>query len=120
MKNLDKLIKDYERANNSHEWANVEPFIHPKASYFFTDGTFIGIEEIKKAINDTFTRIQDETYKISDIEWIISGEEVAVCRYTFHWRGIVDGKSSEGHGRGTNVWKNADGVWQIIHEHLSN
>lgn len=116
---LDHLLKDYEEANNSHDWTNVEPFVHPDASYFFTDGTFTGIDEVKQAVSDTFARIQNETYSVSDIEWVVAGEDVAVCRYSFHWKGVVDGKETEGAGRGTNVWKKTDGKWQIIHEHLS-
>jgi len=115
----DQLLKDYEKANNSHDWTQVEPFVHPDASYFFTDGTFIGIEAVKQAVTDTFAHIQDETYSVSDIEWVVSDEYVAVCRYSFHWKGIVDGNETEGSGRGTNVWKKTDGKWQIIHEHLS-
>lgn len=116
---LDPLLKDYEKANNSHNWINVEPFVHPDASYFFTDGTFVGIDEVKQAVSDTFTHIQDETYTVSDIEWVVSEDDVAVCRYSFYWKGIVEGKEAEGSGRGTNVWKKTDGKWQIIHEHLS-
>ena len=116
---LDPLLKDYEKANNSHDWTNVEPFVHPDASYFFTDGTFLGLGEIKQAVSDTFARIQDETYTVSDIEWVVAEADVAVCRYSFHWKGVVDGETTEGSGRGTNVWKMTDGKWQIIHEHLS-
>lgn len=116
---LDELLKDYEKANNSHDWNSVEPFVHSDASYFFTDGTFVGLEEVKRAISNTFARIQDEAYSVSDIEWIITDETVAVCRYTFHWKGVVNDKEAEGGGRGTNVWKKTNGKWQIIHEHLS-
>jgi len=115
----DKLLKDYERANNSHVWANVEPFIHPNASYFFTDGTFVGIEEIKAAVSNTFEKIQNEIYTISNIIWPVSEESVSVCVYKFHWSGFVDGVSKEGSGRGTNVWIKTEQGWQIIHEHLS-
>lgn len=117
--NFDTLLKNYETANNSHDWSKVEPFIHPNASYFFTDGTFIGLEAIKGAITATFAKIQNETYKVSDIEWVISEHAVAACRYRFNWKGIVDGEQAEGSGRGTNIWKNEDGTWKIIHEHLS-
>ncbi len=119
MENFDYILENYESANNSHDWKNVEPLVHPEATYFFTDGTFTGIDEIEKAVLETFKRIQDETYSVSNIKWIFINEDTAACSYNFNWRGVVDGKDAEGSGRGTNVWKKTDGVWQVLHEHLS-
>jgi ketosteroid isomerase-like protein len=119
MGKLDQLLRKYEKANNSHDWNNVAPFVHPNASYFFTDGTFNGIAEIKQAITNTFEKIKDEIYTISNVVWKVDSENVAVCIYDFHWKGVVDGQTKEGSGRGTNVWVNQENGWQIIHEHLS-
>ena len=119
MEVLEKRLREYERANNSHIWENVEIFIHPKASYFFTDGTYNGIEEIKEAVQDTFEKIQDEVYTISNTKWVHADENVAICTYNFHWEGLIDGKPAQGSGRGTNVWIKTEEGWQVIHEHLS-
>ncbi len=119
MPDLDDLLKAYEKANNSHDWKQVEPFVHSNASYFFTDGTFNGIEEIKEAVTATFEKIQEETYTVSNIRWVVADDTVAVCTYDFHWKGVVEGKPKESSGRGTNVWVNQEKGWQIIHEHLS-
>jgi ketosteroid isomerase-like protein len=116
---MDRLLKDYEKATNTHDWKQVASFVHPKATYFFTDGTFIGIEEVKTGVNRTFNKIKNEAYTVGNIQWIYQDENVAICTYNFYWKGMVDGTSKEGRGRGTNVWKNTDGKWQIIHEHLS-
>lgn len=45
--NLAKFIEAYEKANNSHIWSNVEPFIVDDATYWLTDGSFLDKEEIK-------------------------------------------------------------------------
>lgn len=116
---LDTFLKSYEQANNSHIWANVEPFIAKDATYWFTDGSYVGIDEIREAIETTFTKIQDEVYEIKDICWPTVTDVNAVCTYTFHWQGAVDGKQASGSGRGTNVLEKRDGSWQIVHEHLS-
>lgn len=116
---LAAFIEGYEQANNSHVWANVAPYIAPDATYWFTDGSYTGLDEIRKAIEATFEAIQDEIYKISDVKWPVMTDEAAVCTYRFSWRGIVDGQPSSGTGRGTNVLKNRDGSWRIVHEHLS-
>jgi predicted ester cyclase len=117
---LTEFMKAYEKANNSHIWSNVEPFITNNATYWFTDGSFSGIGEIKGAIQSTFDKIQDETYTISDIQWIVRSDAIAVCAYTFHWEGTVGGVKKNGSGRGTNVLVKNNDTWQIAHEHLSS
>ena len=117
---LTDFLRAYERANNSHIWKNVEPFIAPDATYWFTDGSYAGIEEIRTAIEATFLKIQDEVYEIRDVRWLLMTSTEAACTYTFAWRGIVDGQRVSGAGRGTNVLRKQGGAWQIIHEHLSN
>jgi hypothetical protein len=81
---LTVFMKAYEKANNSHIWANVKPFIANNATYWFTDGSFSGIEEIKGAVQSTFNKIQDETYTISGVRWPVHSDVVAACTYTFH------------------------------------
>lgn len=119
MDELDTFLKSYESANNSHIWANVEPFIAKNATYWFTDGSYMGIDEIRKAIETTFTKIQDEVYEIKGVQWPTITNTTAVCTYRFYWQGTVDGKQASGSGRGTNVLEKQNGVWQSVHEHLS-
>lgn len=119
MQDLSTFMAAYEKANNSHSWANVEPFIAPDATYWFTDGSYAGSKEIQAAIEATFTKIQHEVYKISGLRWVVKTETVAACTYHFSWQGIVDGKPQSGTGRGTNVLQKRNGSWLIVHEHLS-
>lgn len=117
---LTDFIHAYEKANNSHIWSSVEPFIFDKATYWFTDGSFSGIEEIRDAIQRTFDKIQNETYTITNLQWPVQSDLAAVCTYTFHWDGLIDGVKRSGSGRGTNVLSKENGAWQIVHEHLSS
>ncbi len=117
---LNAFLKNYERANNSHIWAHVAPMIAPEATYWFTDGSYRGREEIQSAVETTFNRIQDEVYEIHDVSWPVVNETTAVCTYSFSWKGTVDGIRQSGHGRGTNVLQYNNGHWLIVHEHLSN
>lgn len=119
IKELTNFLKSYEQANNSHIWANVEPFIASDATYWFTDGSYTGIDEIRQAIETTFTKIQDEVYEIKDVRWPTVTATNAVCAYRFYWQGTVNGKQASGSGRGTNVLEKRNNSWQIVHEHLS-
>lgn len=112
-------MRTYEAANNAHDFARLEPLIALDATYWFTDGSYEGIIQIREAIEETFVRIQNETYEISELAWPIIEETVAVCMYRFAWRGVVNGAEKSGTGRGTNVLKKSDGVWRVAHEHLS-
>lgn len=112
-------MKAYEQANNSHLFTNVKPFIAENATYWFTDGSFTGIDEIQAAVEATFDKIQDEDYRIEDLKWVIEEDSTAACTYKFIWSGIIDGIAKQGSGRGTNVLKKQNDGWRIIHEHLS-
>jgi ketosteroid isomerase-like protein len=117
---LSLFLQNYEEANNSHVWSNVGPMIAPDATYWFTDGSFTGLEEIRSAVEATFAKIQDEKYEIKDIRWPVVTEEMALCTYRFTWEGTIDGEKQSGSGRGTNILERRDGHWQIVHEHLSS
>ena len=116
---LSAFMKAYEEANNSHDIDRVRPMIAADATYWFTDGSYQGAAQIADAISRTFSAIQDETYEINDLEWVVLAAGHAVCRYRFSWRGVVGGEPRSGQGRGTNAIVKRDGLWQISHEHLS-
>lgn len=117
---LAAFMARYKLANNSHDIDRVLPMIAPDATYWFTDGSYRGLEEIKSAIERTFAAIREEVYEISDLEWVVVTGKHAVCTYNFSWTGMVDGRRHSGHGRGTNVIMKRSGVWQMQHEHLSS
>jgi len=116
---LEIFLEAYEKAANSRDFNQVDPFIANDALFWFTNGTFNGKESVRKAFEDTWAHIQDEAYTISDVHWVAANDSVAVCTYTFKSDGIADGKRQVYEGKGTNVLKRFDGGWQIVHEHLS-
>lgn len=117
---LSLFMGKYEAANNSHDIERVLPFLAEDAVYWFSDGSYRGIEEIRSAIEKTFATILDEVYEVRDLEWPVLGADVAVCRYGFAWTGVVGGERRSGQGRGTNVIVRRDGELKMLHEHLSS
>lgn len=115
----DTLIRAYEQATNSHDTDRLVPLIAPEAVFWFTDGSHRGRDAILSAVAETFATIHDEVYRISGLEWVVRGVDLAVCRYRFSWTGTIDGRSRSGSGRGTNVLVKNAGSWQVLHEHLS-
>lgn len=116
---LDAFVAAYETAANSRDFANVAPFIADDASFWFTNGHFGGKPAIQQAFEDTWQNIRDETYTISNIQWVAKNYWVSSCTYEFTSDGYVDGERQIYKGHGTNVFVRRDGNWQIIHEHLS-
>jgi len=117
---LTAFMTGYEQAGNSHDIDRVLPMIAEDATYWFSDGSYRGLEEITRAIERTFQTIQDEVYRITDLEWVVLSAEHAACRYRFWWTGVVDGAARSGRGRGTNVVVKRAGGWKMLHEHLSS
>jgi ketosteroid isomerase-like protein len=110
---LAAFLRDYEVRTNGHCFDDLAPLIAEDATYWFGDGSFTGREAVSHAIEATWDPIRDERYEIEDVRWI------AVCLYTFHWEGLVDGILREGRGRGTSVLRQDAEGWQVIHEHPS-
>jgi ketosteroid isomerase-like protein len=117
---LTAFIRQYELANTSHDFARLAPLICDDATYWFSEGSYHGIEEIRKAIERSFATIQEEVYQIHELTWVAMSDDLAVCTYGFSWQGLVDGRPASGSGRGTNVVTRRDGVWKMLHEHLSS
>lgn len=117
---LQAFVAELAVATNSHDFDRVAPFIHPEAIYWFTGGReFRGVDQIREAFVDTWARIQSENYIVNNVEWPLVTPSSAVYTYDFRWRGIIDGRSARGNGRGTNVLLRNEDRWQVVHEHLS-
>lgn len=116
---LNTFLGAYEKAANSCDFDNVSPLVANDAVFWFTDGTYEGKKAIKKAFEQTWVKIQDETYSISNVKWIVATYWNSVCSYIFKSEGVIDGKKKVFKGHGLNVLKRIDGNWRIVHEHLS-
>lgn len=116
---LETFLEAYEKATNSRDFGEVDPLIADDAIFWFTNGVFNSKEEIRKAFQDTWQHIQDETHAIAGVQWIATTYWISACTYKFKSDGIVDGKRQVYEGRGTNVLRRLNGSWRIAHEHLS-
>jgi ketosteroid isomerase-like protein len=119
---VDELLKRYEAAANSHDFARVAPLIHPNATFRFTDGDHEGIDAIRAAFESTWSAwdVKDERYVLTDIKIVTTDTRSASITYTYNWSGVADEKPFSVRGRGTSVIvRNGDGL-QFIYEHLSN
>lgn len=116
---LDQFLKQYEEATNSHNFDNVAPLIAKEAVYWFSDGSYEGLASIREAFEAAWNTVKDEVYTISNIRWLAVSDTAAVCVYDFSWKGLIDGESKSGGGRGTNALAKTGKGWQIVHEHLS-
>lgn len=115
----DNFMKIYEKAANSRNFNNVKPLVAGNATFWFSDGSYNGVEEIRDAFERTWNAIAEEEYSISDLQWLYRTEDSAACIYNFRSRGIINGNLNEFLGHGTNILGKSHGEWKIVHEHLS-
>lgn len=116
---LGSFLEAYEKAANSRDFTKVAPFIADDATFWFTNGEFNGKPSVQKAFEDTWANIQEETYIISDVQWVARNYWVSACIYRFKSDGIVDGERQVYEGKGSNVLRRLNGSWRVVHEHLS-
>jgi ketosteroid isomerase-like protein len=115
-----EVFEKYKTEINTHNFDRLAPLISEDCRFWFSSGTFEGLEKTRQAFEKTWSLIQDEVYSISNIHWLAESADAAVCIYTFHWIGKVDGRQREGTGRGTSCFKRESTGWKVIHEHLSS
>ncbi|WP_419880630.1 YybH family protein [Peribacillus sp. B-H-3] len=115
-----QALENYIAATNTHVFSNVENLLAEGAIYWFTDKTCTTRDEIKKYFEHAWNTIQNEVYGAKNVRWIAEDRHVAICIYTYTWKGIYDNAPSAGSGRATNVFvRSCDGSWKVKHEHLS-
>ncbi|MFO0971068.1 MAG: DUF4440 domain-containing protein [Candidatus Saccharimonadales bacterium] len=115
---LQTFLKAYEQAANGRDFSKVAPLIAEDAVFLFTNGTFEGKPAIQEAFEDTWRKIKNETYSISDVKWLKTGYRNAACTYKFRSDGKVNGKRQVYEGVGTSTFKRIGGNWRIVKEEL--
>lgn len=115
----ETFIKAYEAALASQDWPQVDPLVHPDACVTFSSGAVhVGKTAVRHAFERNFRLIQDETYQIENVHWVMQGEATAVYLFTFRWSGLIHGKAARGAGTGSAVLVNGANGWQLLVEHL--
>src|SRR5215831_14121928 len=84
-----QLMDEYAVRTNIHRFDNVAELIAEDAIFIFSDGTFRGLQAIRKAFEETWSYIRDEIYGIDNLQWLAVDDQIAVCIYNFHWQGLV-------------------------------
>jgi ketosteroid isomerase-like protein len=113
------FVKSYEEALATQKWDQVAPLIHPNCTVTFSNGScHQGKSKVGEAFRKNFDLIEDETYSISGLHWIIKSPDFAVFTYTYNWSGIIAGEKASGSGRGTSTIVFEDGFWLVVAEHL--
>lgn len=108
------FLNEYIRRTNLHQFDAVAPLIDDDAVYWFSSGSYRGLNAIQTAFERTWATIQNEQYAIEDLEWLMVDDLIATCIYTYRWKGSIDGVAREGTGRGTNVLRKDNEQWRIL------
>lgn len=115
----EAVMAAYAERINRHDFELLIPLIDDDATFWFSSGSYRGVESARAAFEQTWRRLANETYWLEDIRWIARADAAASCVYTFHWQTIIEGQPARGSGRGTTVLGKHGDAWRILHEHLS-
>ncbi|MEM7385747.1 MAG: DUF4440 domain-containing protein [Verrucomicrobiota bacterium] len=119
MEGPQALLTAYEERLALQSWEAVRDLIDEDAVFIFSEGTYRGKPAIEKAFRKTFALIKNETYRMSELSWVVETEDTAACEFEFQWTGLIDGKEASGGGRGSSVLRQTKmGEWRITLEHL--
>lgn len=114
------FLRIYGAASAAHDLEATLALVDDSAVYFFSNETaHIGKPAVRDAIKANFDAIKLEKFDIRDPECILETPESAVCLFSYHWSGEIDGRSMSGSGRGTSVLRRDGDSWKVVHEHLS-
>src|SRR5437899_9554111 len=100
--------------------AGTLELIADDAVYFWSNGSaMFGKDTIAEALATNFQAIEDDTYEVDDVTWLVQATDVAACVFRFSWTGVIDGQPAAGAGRGASVLHRGSAGWQVVHENLS-
>ena len=117
--NPEQFITAYGMALAGQQWKNIAPLIHENACVTFSTGSVHrGIDAIQQAYERNFSIIKNEQYAMTDVQWLMQNEEVAVYVFVVSWTGIINGEPAQGAGRGTAIITSQNGEWKLLAEHL--
>jgi len=120
MQSPTEYKRELLRRMNAKDLAGTMKLIAEDAVYFWSNGAaMFGKEQIARGMRASFDGIQNDTYEVHDLTWLVDSQDTAVAVYRFQWTGEVDGKPASGSGRGASVLRLIDGEWRTVHEHLS-
>lgn len=91
------------------------------AVYFWSSGAaMFGKDAIAAGLTANFSSIDNDTYGVDDLIWLVESDDAAACVFRFSWTGTIDGEPVAGRGRGASVFRNGPSGWQVVHENLSH
>lgn len=115
----EDFIQAYEQSLGTQDWNQVEPLIHPDVCVTFSNGAVHkGKSAVRSAFEVNFSLIQEEKYSMTNVHWVMKGDETAVYLFDFCWGGLINGTPASGGGRGTSVLIKEYDKWQLLVEHL--
>ncbi|MBG9783199.1 YybH family protein [Shouchella lehensis] len=115
----EQALERYIKATNTHCFSEVEKVLHSEAVFWFTNRSCVTRKDIQTFFESAWEQIKEEVYGATEVKWLMTTEQAALCTYTYTYQGYQDGTFVSGKGRATNAFVLEKGEWKLIHEHLS-
>lgn len=117
---VGRFMSAYEKALETEHFHKVAPFIHPQAVFRFSEGDFVGLEQIEEAFAKTWALdVENVKYFLSNLRVINVDAESATVVFNWNWQGDSEEGPFRIVGRGTSHIVLLDGQPKLLLEHLS-
>lgn len=117
----EAAFERYRTEINAHDFDRLaDDVVANDAVFVFAEKVHRGIDAARAAFNDTWKTLPDESYSMSEAEWLARDAHTAVVAFRYGYNGtLTDGRALEGGGRGVNVYRLTEAGWRLAYEHLS-
>ncbi|HEX8222772.1 MAG TPA: nuclear transport factor 2 family protein [Allosphingosinicella sp.] len=120
MQGPEEAFDLYRKLINDHDFHVLEELvIDPAITCVFGNIVHRGMAAVRAAFEAAWSDLPDETYEMSEPEWVPSGSDIAVVLFRYAFQGTRQGQPVVGSGCGTNVYRLSSRGWRLVHEHLS-
>lgn len=78
----ETVMAAYAERINQHDFSLLALLIAENAVFWFSSGSYVGLDQARRAFERTWQRLQNETYWLESLTWIVKGDQAA--SYTYH------------------------------------
>jgi len=118
-----QFMNSFEEVAARKNFTDLSALIHRRASYRVNDGDYLGQDNIRSLMEDTWRsarRMDADRFYLTDLAVLTVDDRSATVTYTYNWEWSLAGRTYRAQGRGTRVLVMEDGRLQVAHTHLSS
>lgn len=103
----EAVVADYAELINRHDFELLTPLIDDDVTFWFSSGSYHGMEAARAAFQRTWQRLADETYWLEDLRWIAKPMRQRAASIVFIGKRSSTGRWFEAAAEARPCWASA-------------